>query len=256
MSSRRRRVASTEKKKFPKNILAGIESLVDGNETIIASMFGLSQSDTRGALVERLMDCMNMNNLTAEMLLARFFDSSVLSQYCIGVLNKSGKGSAMTLSARIAREWAKPGFENTSVKDTSKQLQTIDHSSSKRQRSTSNEDKCTGDVPVDKIKRQKVTVDKLKVSVPNLSTTVKSLARLWKSINKNEHGDKCKEAIKDVLEILQSLYEVRVTRDIVVNTGLGKVIGKISKRSHVDEIKAAATALKHKFIEQLDEIND
>ena len=82
------------------------------------------------------------------------------------------------------------------------------------------------------------------------------MARLWKSTNKNGHGDKCKEAIKDVLEILQSLYELRVTRDIVVNTGLGKVIGKISKRSRVDEIKAAATALKHKFIEQLDESND
>mmetsp|Transcript_667 Transcript_667/g.796 ORF Transcript_667/g.796 Transcript_667/m.796 type:complete len:311 (-) Transcript_667:87-1019(-) len=54
---------------------------------------------------------MNMNNLTAEMLLARFFDTSVLSAYSINIIGKSGKGSSATLAARIAKEWSKDDFQ-------------------------------------------------------------------------------------------------------------------------------------------------
>jgi hypothetical protein len=44
------------------------------------------------------------------MVLARFFEKSVLSEYAILRLGKSGKGSASTLAARIAGEWVKPSF--------------------------------------------------------------------------------------------------------------------------------------------------
>ena len=51
---------------------------------------------------------MQVNSLSAEMLLARFFDTSLLGSYCEKRLGKSAKGSASTLAARIVSAWGKP----------------------------------------------------------------------------------------------------------------------------------------------------
>eukprot|EP00984_Skeletonema_dohrnii_P015412 scaffold6652_cov78-Skeletonema_dohrnii-CCMP3373.AAC.1 len=58
-----------------------------------------------------LTDCMAMNNLSAEALLARFFHVSLLRSYCEDRLGVSSKGNEATLAARIARAWSKPNFE-------------------------------------------------------------------------------------------------------------------------------------------------
>jgi len=60
-------------------------------------------------LVEKLIDCMGVSNLNAEMLLANYFQSSILAPYARR-LGKSDKGGTATLAERIAREWAKPSF--------------------------------------------------------------------------------------------------------------------------------------------------
>jgi hypothetical protein len=62
---------------------------------------------------------MGVNHLTAEMVMARFFETSVLSHYSQEVLEKSGKGSAATLAARIAKEWSKPDFQSSTSASTS-----------------------------------------------------------------------------------------------------------------------------------------
>ncbi len=60
-------------------------------------------------LVEKLVDCMGVSNLNAEMLLANYFGASMLAKYAKS-LGKSDKGSVPTLAERIAREWSKPSF--------------------------------------------------------------------------------------------------------------------------------------------------
>jgi hypothetical protein len=55
---------------------------------------------------------MRLNSLSAEMLLARFFDASLLGAYCERRLGKSAKGSASTLAARIVAAWEKPPQKN------------------------------------------------------------------------------------------------------------------------------------------------
>ena len=60
-------------------------------------------------LVDKLAQVMAMNRLSHEQLLARFFDASVLGDYCRRI-DKSDKGAAATLAERIAREWSKPSF--------------------------------------------------------------------------------------------------------------------------------------------------
>ena len=117
-SSRRssRRAASSSSKLDPitPSIRRGVESLVRGNESYAAKMLSVDMSGASSSSVPKIADafvrCMAMNRLTAEMLLAQFFDASVLSVYSKSVLEKSGKGSAATLAARIAREWSKPDF--------------------------------------------------------------------------------------------------------------------------------------------------
>eukprot|EP00966_Prymnesium_polylepis_P319998 7376408-Prymnesium_polylepis.1 len=61
-------------------------------------------------LVQKMVDCMGVNSLSAEMLLANYFDRTMLARYCAARLGKSDKGAAATLAERIAREWAKPSF--------------------------------------------------------------------------------------------------------------------------------------------------
>ena len=91
--------------------MRGLASLVEGNEGVVASMLSLAAGDRdSAACVAKLVDCMGVNNLSAEALLARFFDGALLGEYCAARLCKSAKGNAATLAARIAREWAKPAF--------------------------------------------------------------------------------------------------------------------------------------------------
>ena len=101
---------------LPDSIRRGLLSLVEGNEDLIAKMLSVSEKEDdddtrRSSLVTALTDCMTMNNLNAESLLARFFDSSVLSEYCTKRLDVSGKGNEATLAARISRAWNKDTFE-------------------------------------------------------------------------------------------------------------------------------------------------
>ena len=56
---------------------------------------------------------MGVNSLSDEMLLARFFDASLLGTYCRERLGKSDKGGAATLAARIARAWSHEDFAAT-----------------------------------------------------------------------------------------------------------------------------------------------
>ena len=82
-----------------------------GNESLVTRMLG-AEATGHGdkMLAEKLAQVMAVNSLSHEMMLARFFDASVLGIYCKEQLGKSGKGSAATLAARIAREWSRPDF--------------------------------------------------------------------------------------------------------------------------------------------------
>mmetsp|Transcript_24325 Transcript_24325/g.34847 ORF Transcript_24325/g.34847 Transcript_24325/m.34847 type:complete len:338 (+) Transcript_24325:44-1057(+) len=102
----------------------GLSSLIDGNESTIASMLSVSiskndtsSSATKTKLMEALTDCMAMNNLSAEALLARFFNVTLLRSYCEDRLDVSSKGNEATLAARIARAWSKPNFEPLPLKN-------------------------------------------------------------------------------------------------------------------------------------------
>ena len=96
----RPRRAATQPAALPPNIERGLASICVGNEALIAQMLGhesTGRADT--TLTAKLAQCMAVNKLSHEMLLARFFDASVLSAYCEG-RGMSGKGSAATLAAR------------------------------------------------------------------------------------------------------------------------------------------------------------
>lgn len=124
-SSRRKATSNNESSSIQPSIRRGLESICIGNESYVTKILSLDKaaaaassnndesSDNQKIITNALEGCMKMNNLSAEMLLARFFDDSVLSQYSIKVLNKSGKGSAATLAARIAKEWSKNDFHST-----------------------------------------------------------------------------------------------------------------------------------------------
>ena len=112
--SSRRSSRSTPKKaiSLPPSVRLGLESLVEGNEATIGAMLSIAQSETTtSTCFEKLIDAMAVNALSAEALLARFFDEGTLGEYCTAQLGKSAKGNAATLAARIAREWAKPAFK-------------------------------------------------------------------------------------------------------------------------------------------------
>ncbi len=124
-----RRSSRTPKKaplSLPSGVTTGLDSLIDGNESTIASMLSVSVSKHQEAdasssiktkLMEALTDCMAMNNLSAEALLARFFHVDLLRKYCEERLGQSGKGNEATLAARIARAWSKPNFQPLSLID-------------------------------------------------------------------------------------------------------------------------------------------
>lgn len=110
MSSRPRR-ASSQPAAIAANVRRGLESFIAaGNEAVITQMLGAEATGrSENSLVDKLVQVMHVNSLNHEMLLARFFDSSVLAAYC-NRLGQSDKGSAATLAARIAKEWSRPDF--------------------------------------------------------------------------------------------------------------------------------------------------
>ena len=101
-----RRQRSAPKANVSSSVRLGLESICEGNESALRSMLDANDADD---LVEKLIDCMGVSNLNAEMLLANFFNAGILSTYAKR-LGKSDKGSTATLAERIAREWAKPSF--------------------------------------------------------------------------------------------------------------------------------------------------
>ena len=122
MMSRRSSRRSTTKRAqtLLPGVTSGLSSLIEGNESTIASMLSIalpddddpkSKSEQKNKLLlEALIDVMTMNNLSAEALLARFFHTKMLSEYCTKRLGVSGKGNEATLAARIAGKWTKPDF--------------------------------------------------------------------------------------------------------------------------------------------------
>ena len=109
MSSRRtsRRAPKKAAASLPAGVLVGLSSLVEGNESTIAQMLSVTdlpsdKAEAQTQLQTSLADCMAMNDLSAEALLARFFDSSVLSRYCQDRLGVSGKGNEATRGAHCS----------------------------------------------------------------------------------------------------------------------------------------------------------
>jgi len=101
---------------LPPNTEQGLASLVEGNEDMVASMLSIDRPPERAPLVAALSDydCMRLNRLSAEALLARFFPTVVLARYCTDVLGASGKGNEATLAARTGKKWSSgPDFETT-----------------------------------------------------------------------------------------------------------------------------------------------
>lgn len=110
------RIASKKKAaSLPVGVTTGLASLVECNESIIASMLSVDvpkdSTEARAKLLSSLTECMSMNDLSSEALLARFFDASILRTYCERRLGVSSKGNAATLAARVAKAWSKPDFE-------------------------------------------------------------------------------------------------------------------------------------------------
>eukprot|EP00984_Skeletonema_dohrnii_P015413 scaffold6653_cov71-Skeletonema_dohrnii-CCMP3373.AAC.1 len=74
---------------LPTGVSTGLSSLIDGNESTIASMLSVSISQN--------------NDDTTK--------TNLLRSYCEDRLGVSSKGNEATLAARIARAWSKPNFE-------------------------------------------------------------------------------------------------------------------------------------------------
>ena len=98
-----RRARSAPKATVSASVRLGLESIVEGNERSIRAMLSL---DEQRDVVEGLVDCMGVNSLSAEMLMANYFSAGMLGAYCRERIGKSDKGGAATLAERIAREWA------------------------------------------------------------------------------------------------------------------------------------------------------
>ena len=106
MSTRRR---APKRKPVAASVRAGLEDLASGNVAAIASMLDKELKDA-AAVADALEEVMGVNSISAEQLLASYFEADMLSAYSSS-LGKSGKGSAATLAARVAGEWAKPSFK-------------------------------------------------------------------------------------------------------------------------------------------------
>ena len=73
MATRRARCAP--KANVSASVRLGLTSLAEGNEDAIASMLSVAPTDD---LVEKMIDCMGVNGLSAEMLIASYFGQSLL----------------------------------------------------------------------------------------------------------------------------------------------------------------------------------
>ena len=126
------------------SIRNGLQSIVEGNEAYVSKLLSLKEPQDNVShhtlstqrITDSLVDCMTMNNLSPEMILSQFFDSSVLSVYSENVLKKSGKGSALQLSARIAKEWQRDGIVSLGSTLTSKRKRSESHDESKGSKKT------------------------------------------------------------------------------------------------------------------------
>lgn len=94
------------------SVQRGLASLCEFDRRTVIRMISMNGS---GALDGYLRNILVVNNITAEQLLARFFDKSFLGSYCEQRLGLSSKGDAPVLAARIARAWAKPSFAPINV---------------------------------------------------------------------------------------------------------------------------------------------
>jgi|TARA_B110000211_G_scaffold157786_1_gene178616 hypothetical protein len=90
----------------------GLLSFIAGNEKQIGRMLDLPRGavPSREELLVKLQEVMGVSTLSTEALLARFFESTVLSAYAKRA-ELSGNGSTSVLAARIAKVWRKGGFE-------------------------------------------------------------------------------------------------------------------------------------------------
>ena len=103
MSRRQRTVTAAS---VSPSVERGLASLAEGNEAALRSMLSVGED---ADLTQKMRECMGVNKISAEQLLASYFDASLLAAYCRR-LGKSDKGGAATLAERVAREWAKPSF--------------------------------------------------------------------------------------------------------------------------------------------------
>jgi replication initiation and membrane attachment protein DnaB len=105
--SSRRRTAAPAFPALSPGIQTGLQRLVSDNAATVAEMLSKQDDvDNTEVLCEACAGVMKQQQLSAASLLARFFDATVLAEHAV-LLQKSGKGSAPTLSERIANEWAK-----------------------------------------------------------------------------------------------------------------------------------------------------
>lgn len=110
MASSRPRRAASQPASVPANIRSGLKSICVGNEALITAMLGAEKNGRQDStLHEKLAQVMAVNSLSPEQMLARFFDTGMLGEYCMR-LGKSDKGAVATLAARIAKEWSRPDF--------------------------------------------------------------------------------------------------------------------------------------------------
>lgn len=111
MSRRSTRVKdASAKQTVPQNISDGFTSMVCNPDTarIVRGMLDDSlpadASSSPQVLVDGLLGVMRVNQLTAEMVLARFFPKAVLSSYSER-LGRSGNGGEAILAERIVKVW-------------------------------------------------------------------------------------------------------------------------------------------------------
>ena len=90
---------------------AGLLSLIDGNELLIARMLDIRETDAEPTLlIGKLQECMGLSDLSIEALLSRFFSKPLLATYCEKVAGLGSKGSTPVLAARIAKAWLRPSW--------------------------------------------------------------------------------------------------------------------------------------------------
>lgn len=84
--------------------LAGLNLLINDNEATLCKMLSITSSTEPIGLSDKLISVMNVNNLSIEMLMARFFAQTQL-QSVASKLGVSEKGSVSVLAARLAKRF-------------------------------------------------------------------------------------------------------------------------------------------------------